>query len=99
MALITCPDCNTEMSDQAPACPKCGRPRQVAVAPTVIEQTGKGWKKVQLWGALAFFGGVVMAVVSASSSSPGPIALFAFVAIGGVVTMIVGRVGAWWHHG
>ena len=26
MALITCPDCNSECSDQAPACPKCGRP-------------------------------------------------------------------------
>ena len=26
MALITCPDCKTEISDAAPACPKCGRP-------------------------------------------------------------------------
>lgn len=26
MALIACPDCQTEVSDQAPACPKCGRP-------------------------------------------------------------------------
>jgi hypothetical protein len=26
MALITCPDCKSECSDQAPACPKCGRP-------------------------------------------------------------------------
>lgn len=24
MALMTCPDCKTEMSDQAKACPKCG---------------------------------------------------------------------------
>jgi hypothetical protein len=26
MPLITCPDCGTEMSDAAPACPKCARP-------------------------------------------------------------------------
>lgn len=26
MALIACPDCGTEVSDLAPACPRCGRP-------------------------------------------------------------------------
>lgn len=26
MALIKCPDCGAEVSDQAPACPKCGAP-------------------------------------------------------------------------
>lgn len=26
MALISCPECNAEVSDQAPACPKCGHP-------------------------------------------------------------------------
>ena len=29
MALIICPDCGFEHSDAAPACPKCGRPKQV----------------------------------------------------------------------
>lgn len=28
MALIKCPDCAKEFSDQAPACPNCGRPNQ-----------------------------------------------------------------------
>lgn len=28
MPLITCPDCQTQISDAAPACPKCGRPAQ-----------------------------------------------------------------------
>lgn len=27
MALVRCPDCSTEISDQAPACVKCGRPQ------------------------------------------------------------------------
>jgi uncharacterized paraquat-inducible protein A len=26
MALITCPDCNNQVSDEAEKCPKCGRP-------------------------------------------------------------------------
>ena len=26
MALITCPDCGKQISDQAPVCPECGRP-------------------------------------------------------------------------
>jgi len=26
MALISCPDCHSQVSDLAPACPKCGRP-------------------------------------------------------------------------
>jgi hypothetical protein len=32
MALLNCPDCGNEVSDQAPACPKCGRPRSAAQA-------------------------------------------------------------------
>ncbi|OOG87804.1 hypothetical protein B0E42_07145 [Pseudomonas sp. A25(2017)] len=30
MAMITCIDCNKEMSDAAPACPACGRPNTIA---------------------------------------------------------------------
>jgi zinc-ribbon domain len=33
MALVTCPDCGKEISDQAPACPSCGRPREPAGVP------------------------------------------------------------------
>jgi hypothetical protein len=30
MALVTCPDCSNQVSDQAPSCPKCGRPMRKA---------------------------------------------------------------------
>jgi uncharacterized membrane protein YdbT with pleckstrin-like domain len=33
MPLITCPDCATQVSDAAPACPKCGRPMAKADQP------------------------------------------------------------------
>lgn len=32
MALITCDECNTEVSDKAEACPKCGAPIQKQTA-------------------------------------------------------------------
>ena len=32
MGLLNCPDCGNAVSDQAPACPKCGRPRIAAQA-------------------------------------------------------------------
>jgi hypothetical protein len=32
MGLLTCPDCGNAVSDQAPACPKCGRPQVAAQA-------------------------------------------------------------------
>ena len=33
MALIRCPDCRSDVSDIAPACPKCGRPIALASSP------------------------------------------------------------------
>jgi hypothetical protein len=38
MALTTCPDCGTEVSDQAPACIKCGRPM-------VYRTLDGGWRR------------------------------------------------------
>ena len=31
MPLINCPDCGHQVSDQAPACPQCGRPINTAI--------------------------------------------------------------------
>lgn len=38
MALIKCSDCGTEVSDAAPACPRCGRPADPIVAPNGSRQ-------------------------------------------------------------
>jgi hypothetical protein len=50
MALIACPDCGQQVSDAAPACPRCGRPRlgiagttaPVVVAPTIWNSRNAG---------------------------------------------------------
>ncbi len=39
MALVKCPDCGTQISTEAPACPKCGRPRTAAPAGPVRKKT------------------------------------------------------------
>ena len=57
MALVKCPDCSTECSDLAPACPKCGRP--------LPGQKSVLTKDIGFGGAiytLMLFGGVVLAI-------------------------------------
>jgi len=40
VALIECPDCRHEVSDKAPACPKCGHPvAPPSLQPRVIKET------------------------------------------------------------
>jgi len=41
MALIHCPECNAQMSDQAPACPHCGMPNRTAQQMEVAVRHGQ----------------------------------------------------------
>ncbi len=40
MALVRCPDCGANISDQAPACPFCGRPMRIVPAYPVQRDNG-----------------------------------------------------------
>jgi DNA-directed RNA polymerase subunit RPC12/RpoP len=42
MAIIVCPDCGTQFSDTAPACPHCGRPNFAQARPQQPQQPGPG---------------------------------------------------------
>lgn len=42
MALMTCPDCNRQISSSAPACPNCGRPMKSAPLTPEVHGTGEG---------------------------------------------------------
>ena len=46
MALVTCPDCKSEISDAAPACPKCGRPATVQPATAVAVPNDQGVERI-----------------------------------------------------
>ena len=97
MALIECPECGKEISEQAVSCPQCAYPIQTQSAMyehpvQTIEQTGKKWKAGQLVGAFM----MVAAPVSLALESPTlAIALFFF----GLAVYVGFRVGAWWGHG
>jgi hypothetical protein len=106
MALVPCAECGRQISDKAAACPHCGNPLSpapaapapvsVATAPgqaVTTEATGKGWKVVQLVGALIMTAG---AVACTASKTPGTgTQLF----ILGMIVFLAGRAGAWWSHG
>ena len=108
MPLITCPDCQAQVSDAAPSCPRCGRPRTVSERPQVIEATGKSWKLPMVIGALMTAAGCFVAMIGGAiaGDSPKPsggaivAALLGSLAfLGGLAVFITARVGAWWHHG
>ena len=111
MALIKCPECEREVSDQAQSCPNCGYPlrkQPPPVPPTgevqTVEATGKMWKALQLIGVVLVCIGVVSCMVSYYSVAPtelgaGPVSISsALFFLAGLACMVVGRVGAWWYH-
>lgn len=106
MALITCPDCGQQVSDQAAACPQCARPLGQSVASLgrgpvqTVEQTGKKWKlPMAIFGGMAALGGILFAASYDKGELGGAGALGAVLLAIGLVGFIVARIGAWWQHG
>ena len=87
MPLIACRDCGKNVSDAAPACPHCGRP----IAATVIEQTGKGIKKLKVIGGVIFLVGLMVMVVAPGTGL--------YVLAGGLALYVVASFQGWWQHG
>jgi hypothetical protein len=103
MALVQCPECNHDLSDQAAACPHCAYPfrgsphRRRSVR--VIEKTGRTWKKIRVLGwLLVGAGGLVLfpawAAEHAASAWVGSL-----IGTAGVACLGISRAGAWWYHG
>jgi hypothetical protein len=71
MPLVQCPDCSAEVSTQATACPRCGRP--MASQPVYLTKPPRSTSPI-LIGCLALFGicvlfGLIASMFSGSSSS------------------------------
>jgi len=97
MALIKCPDCGKEMSDQAASCLNCGHP----IKPVVIEQTAKKFKGRQAFYIILLVAGFLMLLGSFASlpESMGFTLFSLLFIVAGAVGYIVSRFAAWWHHG
>lgn len=106
MALIPCPECKTEVSDKAGACPRCGNPMNPRAQGIAVETKGRQVVTTQQTAKpykLAQAVGVVLAIAGAASCTVGgdpKIGLASgFVSVLGFVIFITARIGAWWRHG
>lgn len=105
MALIACPECQTQMSDTAPACPRCGWARAALFAAHAHAQHqaqkgaqhAEGQKLVNLSTMLMAGGVLVMfAGCGAGIGLQVPSAIFAGLGLGVTVLVaaaIVGQIG------
>jgi len=72
MALITCPDCNKEVSENAPTCPNCGSPLKTTPPPNASPLPAKnksGWGKRIGIALLVFF--ILAGIISALQDKGG----------------------------
>lgn len=86
MALIKCPECQEEVSDQAVSCPFCG----YAFRAVTVEQTGKVWKLVKLMS-------VLMLIVGAMFIKQNQLLSNALLSLG-VIFFIISSIGKWWNN-
>jgi transcription initiation factor TFIIIB Brf1 subunit/transcription initiation factor TFIIB len=73
MALLTCPECQTKMSDTAAACPKCGAVLTEEQKAKIIDDEKKTQKKSQTVGLIlagVFLLAFVTCMVAGASSKP-----------------------------
>lgn len=104
MALINCPDCNSQVSDRAEACIKCGSPiagrqeaMKIGTPLTTTQSTSKRLKMHSLLSGLSFIIGMLMAMGSPPGSNGA--AMGVFICLVGLVWFMVTRIRIWWHHG
>lgn len=60
-----------------------------------IEKTGKGWKLQQVIAVLFLLGGIVYLIAAEGERSP----VGGLVIGGGLIWLIIAKIGAWWCHG
>ena len=108
MELKPCPKCGREVSDLAYSCPGCGNlltpipsdsPADPPTDVQAIEATGKTWKIVQGLGVLVIVLGMLTCTGSANGGDGSLMVAGGWLTFVGFVLLVVGRVGAWWHHG
>lgn len=105
MALISCPECEKSISDQADNCPLCGYPIRKIISSAAakhivtIQATSKKWKVLQLIGGFLCIIGIISCSMVISKNSPGdPDTSGVFIFFIGFLLFFIGRLGAWWNN-
>ena len=104
MALVKCPECDTQVSTAASACPKCGAPiatQGIGTPLSTIQQTSKRLKAHIIFSSLAFWIGLVWLLIVINSdsktpdtSTPIPVLLLLI----GLIWFLITKFRIWWHH-
>jgi uncharacterized membrane protein YvbJ len=99
MALINCPECDKQISDQSAHCLHCGYPI-AAGDPTSSQEsavttqlTAKKFKAVMVIGGLLFWIGLITTFTSGGHSA----AIIALIV--GILLYTGAKTQAWWHNG
>lgn len=92
MALITCQECEKEVSDKAATCPNCGAP--INDKTTEIEMTNKSLKFYIL---ISFFG--VFFVAPFFWFIIKDFAIASAIGIFSLAVFVCSKVASWWRHG
>lgn len=100
MALITCPECNHQVSSHADVCVQCGYPIKANKA-ILTERTSKAIKKLAVSPTIIF---VISFFTMAYSVTFDVYDYYIwFIAVGGMILsgiwLWVIEAKAWWHHG
>ena len=107
MALVQCPDCGTQVSDQAHACINCGRPRdnpppmKIGAArfstPDVqtIERTGKDAKGLKLLSNLILVASFILIFANGVPNHTNLAVIGFFI---GIPLSIFSRIVIWWKY-
>src|SRR5437762_705326 len=103
MALIKCPECGRDVSDEATVCPHSARP--LARTPykqrpvQVIERTGRRWKGVRVLGWLLILAAAFVLFAEWAAADFRGVAAGFSIGLAGVACLWISRAGAWWYHG
>ena len=99
MALINCPDCNKEVSENAQTCIGCGAPiaaKREAAQIQMIQETSKQLKAQSLISGILVIIGLV-SVLAVSNANEDPV-ISKWMLVFGTGWFFVTRYRIWWHH-